>query len=539
MVSNQLPFSSGPTLLLQPEERRKRIEAVSVARVSSPAVETNEARRNAEKAAGALAAESYSDRQKRLAARRASDARSRAAENNEQRQKRLDILKASKAKSRATETSDRRQKRLEILAASRAKMRGTETSEQREKRLETLKASRTKSRAAETSEQRKKRLNILAASRARMRAAETSEQREKRLDILKVSRARSRATESSEKRQKRLDSARVSIARSRRKSRGRRWCGPAVAMSNAFHTDATAEVDMSNQRSLEHIRRTELSLRSFLKLGVADVDLFDEKIYPPPLINHVLPSLHTAGAVCVHCKAMRWLRSVRVSAAPMARLLCLQIPHHQSLLQLYTLTQNFCRIFDRYNNALSLASLGMGQEIIRPGFSPVVTLQGKLYHLIGTLLPINNSVPEFAQIYFVDNSNEVKNRLRSNPDLRPNTLTSLQTCLRSVNPYITSFKAAIELQTANTDVQLIIDAKRRPTGEHARCFNLPTGSEVAVIMPGGHADKLDIILHSRQGSLKQISTMHRSPTILYTTFFCFPSAPMDITLISGQVRRKG
>ncbi len=385
MVSNQLPFSSGPTLLLQPEERRKRIEAVSVARVSSPAVETNEARRNAEKAAGALAAESYSDRQKRLAARRASDARSRAAENNEQRQKRLDILKASKAKSRATETSDRRQKRLEILAASRAKMRGTETSEQREKRLETLKASRTKSRAAETSEQRKKRLNILAASRARMRAAETSEQREKRLDILKVSRARSRATESSEKRQKRLDSARVSIARSRRKSRGRRWCGPAVAMSNAFHTDATAEVDMSNQRSLEHIRRTELSLRSFLKLGVADVDLFDEKIYPPPLINHVLPSLHTAGAVCVHCKAILWTEERSGFCCANGKITLPPNPSPPVAIATLYADAEFLQNIRRYNNALSLASLGMGQEIIRPGFSPVVTLQGKLYHLIGTL----------------------------------------------------------------------------------------------------------------------------------------------------------
>ena len=140
----------------------------------------------------------------------------------------------------------------------------------------------------------------------------------------------------------------------------------------------------------------------------------------------------------------------------------------------------------------------MGQEIIRSGFSPVVTLQGKLYHLIGTLLPINNSAPKFAQIYFVDSNNELKKRMCHNPNLRPDTLTSLQTCLRSVNSYITSFKAAIELQTDNTDVQLIIDAKRRPTGEHARCFNLPTGSEVVVIMPGGHSDKLDIILHFRQ-----------------------------------------
>ena len=50
----------------------------------------------------------------------------------------------------------------------------------------------------------------------------------------------------------------------------------------------------------------ELSLKSLSKLGVADVNLFGENVYPPALIYHTLPSLYAAGTVCVHCKAMRW-----------------------------------------------------------------------------------------------------------------------------------------------------------------------------------------------------------------------------------------
>ena len=553
MELSQLYSSSGPSQLSRPEERRLRGESAEIARVTSRTVKTTNACNNAEIAARpiAMATEADQDCQKRPTATSASDARSRAfgsQQINEDRQKCLDAMRAFKVRSRAAETDEHRQKRLAVSRASGARSRTAETDEHRQKRLAVSRASDARSRAAETDEHRQKRLAAKRASYARSLSAESAEKRLKRLDGGRDSNAKSLTAETSVKRQKRLDDknfaqATLRATKTAKELRQRldvikvnrvglqRSCGPAVAM-NALQTDAAAEeapdndsVLLMNRRRLEHMRRTELSLRSLSKLGVADVELFDEKVYPPALIHHALPSLHAAGTVCIHCKAMRWREERSGFCCGNGKIVLPPIPSLPDAISTLYIDVEFLQNIRRYNNALSLASLGMGLEIIRPGFSPVVTLQGKLYHLIGTLLPINNSAPKFAQIYFVDSNNEIKNRMRHNPNLRPDTLTSLQTCLRSVNPYITSFKAAIELQTVNTDVQLIVDAKRRPTGEHARCFNLPTGSEVAVIMPGGHADKLDIILHSRQGSLKQISTMH-------------PSGPMDITLISAQAPRK-
>ena len=128
--------------------------------------------------------------------------------------------------------------------------------------------------------------------------------------------------------------------------------------------------------------------------------------------------------------------------------------------------------------------------------------------------------------------------MRSNLNLRPHTLTSLQTCLRNVNPYIPSFKAAIELQTVNTDVQLNIDAKRRPTGEQRASSTFQQAAKWLSSCPVDMPNKLDIIVHSRQGSLKQISTTHRSYYPLhYILLFPFGTDGYHLDLFTSAQQR--
>ena len=46
---------------------------------------------------------------------------------------------------------------------------------------------------------------------------------------------------------------------------------------------------------------------------------------------------------------------------------------------------------------------------------PTFCIHGQGHHLIGSLLPLANKSPKFAQLYIYDTDNEVNNRLSQNP----------------------------------------------------------------------------------------------------------------------------
>ena len=52
-----------------------------------------------------------------------------------------------------------------------------------------------------------------------------------------------------------------------------------------------------------------------------------------------------------------------------------------------------------------------------------------------------------------------------------------------INLHIRSLKAAIEIQEQSQEDLIVLNADKKASGEHILRFNLPTGSEVAVISP--------------------------------------------------------
>ncbi|MCP3667541.1 MAG: hypothetical protein GY696_34455, partial [Gammaproteobacteria bacterium] len=179
--------------------------------------------------------------------------------------------------------------------------------------------------------------------------------------------------------------------------------------------------------------------------------------------------------------------------------------------------------FRNYNNALALASVGCHiEQMPRGGWTPMFKIGGKLHHLIGALFPVEGESPKFAQLFFHDVENEVANRLRHNPDLDRVALEQLQAYLRAVNRLVQSLEWAAQFRldpamelpdgggAGNPDVQVVIQADKRPTTEHARRYNMPTASEVAVILPGDQSHHLSVVIQTRGGPLMQIPRMHRS-----------------------------
>ena len=343
-----------------------------------------------------------------------------------------------------------------------------------------------------------------------------------------------RVTETPNERERRLQDARV---------RNVELCETETLPERELH-DGEHELNLNNDilqqefRRKEHIRRMAAANKKKHNLGVVDVDFFCENDFSPDKCHHQLPILFDESNVCTHCKSYKWKEERPGFCCELGKIQLENIPSPPIEIENLYSNQLFLNNIRKYNNALSLASLGMDKEITHDGYSPTVTLQGKLYHLMGSLLPEQNASPKFAQIYFVDSEHETENRLQHNPGLDTQILKTLQQCLHSVNPYIRSFKAAIEMQDSSQNIEIVLDARKRPSAEHARRFNLPTGSEVAVIMPGDQTGSLDVVIHTRNGPLQRIKPIHRSYDPLhYIVLFPFGSDGFHLDIINARDKK--
>lgn len=206
-----------------------------------------------------------------------------------------------------------------------------------------------------------------------------------------------------------------------------------------------------------------------------DVSEFKEGDIPEEFRKQFEESIR--DSVCPHCNAYLWKRERRGLCCSDGGVKLPQLPPPpDELLPLYTARgSHFLKNVRAYNNIFALASLGCS-EIRQPGFNPTFTIQGKMYHRIGALLPNENEMPKFAQLYFHDTENELENRIRIMDGLNEDVVETIQETLHRVNPYISSLKSGIDLMTSCPEVKLVLHANKndRPTDDHARSYNLPT-----------------------------------------------------------------
>ncbi|GFX90220.1 uncharacterized protein TNCV_2449951 [Trichonephila clavipes] len=130
-----------------------------------------------------------------------------------------------------------------------------------------------------------------------------------------------------------------------------------------------------------------------------------------------------------------------------------------------------------------MSSFG-AKEVDEGNYMPTFKIQGQLYHLIGSLLPVDNAREAFLQIYFISEYILQKDaRLRCFPNLNSMLVESLQSMLIEINSYIRDFKTALQSFPPNSnqnDSKIVINADQRPSVEHRGCHNEPTMNEVSV-----------------------------------------------------------
>ena len=89
----------------------------------------------------------------------------------------------------------------------------------------------------------------------------------------------------------------------------------------------------------------------------------------------------------------------------------------------------------------------------------------------------------FSQIYIYDQQNELENRLNSFQQLDKDILKELQEMIKKVNSYAQIYQQAADILRENPteDVRLVL--KTTGTKIDPQRYNLPTGTDVAVIIP--------------------------------------------------------
>ncbi|XP_018494588.1 uncharacterized protein LOC108864106 [Galendromus occidentalis] len=218
--------------------------------------------------------------------------------------------------------------------------------------------------------------------------------------------------------------------------------------------------------------------------------------------------------VCVHCRAKKFEAEppgMCCSGGPvkLPELSPPLEPLASWLLGETIQAKHFLANIRRYNSCFQMTSFG-ATEISHGNFMPTFKVQGQIYHLAGSLLPLPACEHKFLQIYFMGNlEDQIGQRCRIDTQTHREIIAALQTLFDQHNALVRLFRTALELMP--TDEYVIgIKADKVPVGEHRGRYNAPSIDEVAIVIVGEHFESRDIVLHRESGVLKRVSETHRS-----------------------------
>jgi hypothetical protein len=180
------------------------------------------------------------------------------------------------------------------------------------------------------------------------------------------------------------------------------------------------------------------------------------------------------------------------------------------------------------NNSVCISSIQINERHMR--FQPTVVFQGRLKHRVGPLQAEKGEIPRFVQLYVHDANLETTQRFEnmyipasmSEPQKKmlEKILKKIQKALHKNNPFIKDFKQIMEITAENLpEGKIIISAKPRPSGEHARRYNEQLNLQEVSILTS--SEPHDLVLEKRGGGLQTISDLNPKGMPLHFTLL-FP-----------------
>ncbi|GJW92955.1 ATP-dependent DNA helicase PIF1-like protein [Tanacetum coccineum] len=172
-----------------------------------------------------------------------------------------------------------------------------------------------------------------------------------------------------------------------------------------------------------------------------------------------------------------------------------------------------------YNSMFSFTSFRAKiDHSINTGRGPYTfRINGQNYHRMGSLLPQVDMHPKFAQLYFFDTHNELRNRTSAFIDketsdgIDEQIVASLIQMLDKHNSVAKAFRMTRDWCTTHNSVNfhLRLHSERKTTKQ----YNALTVSEVAALIVNDFRDGLptrDIIVNGKDGRPKRVSELHPS-----------------------------
>ncbi|UYV69864.1 hypothetical protein LAZ67_7001017 [Cordylochernes scorpioides] len=203
--------------------------------------------------------------------------------------------------------------------------------------------------------------------------------------------------------------------------------------------------------------------------------------------KHPLISLGMLDTTCRFCGALRWKdeSSGMCCSNGKVRLPLIDLPPEplRSLLSGENSDSvHFLRNIRKYNSCFQMTSFGAENQTHSVTFPTTFSIQGQVYHRIGSLMPSENQPSRFLQIYFMGNDDDdiqTDRRCQQIQGVRRNIVQGLQRMLHQHNLLVQQFKTALENLPSDA-YRVVVNADRTPPGQHPRRYNAPTADEVAL-----------------------------------------------------------
>lgn len=124
-----------------------------------------------------------------------------------------------------------------------------------------------------------------------------------------------------------------------------------------------------------------------------------------PYKDDRIVSIGTMSVVCEHCLALKFKDESKGMCCLQGKVKLEEIlpppePLHSLLTGDHPKSKQFMRNIRRYNNAFQMTSF-KSKQVVERGFMPTFKIQGQVYHLAGSLLPLRPDDHKFLQIYFI------------------------------------------------------------------------------------------------------------------------------------------
>ena len=176
-------------------------------------------------------------------------------------------------------------------------------------------------------------------------------------------------------------------------------------------------------------------------------------------------------------------------------------PEDPFLLHLYSSNDAMSKFFRThvrsFNSNMGMASfVGKQAPAVKKGPPRAYTVQGQMRRMVGPMYPREGDTASFLQVYFFDAAEATKIRENMIPTFEKNNEVAMRhdilfklhkSLMNSNNPYINDYITVKEFIDKHPhpipEYSISMHADHRPEHSHARNYNLPSTSEVSILLP--------------------------------------------------------